>query len=60
MVDIKLTDKKCFYCRRSTGVKDISLINDDCEEKRIYLCRECIRWIVNDLYKDGNFSLEIR
>ena len=60
MLKIVPSKEKCFYCGRDTSVKTISMTNDDGKNRSICLCKDCITWAVNDLYKDNNFNLEIR
>ena len=63
MFKIKDTEERCFYCRgynrSDKKVRALSIQNDDGELKEICLCNNCLREFVRELYKDGNFMLEI-
>ena len=63
MFKIKDTEERCFYCRgynrSDKRVRALSIQNDDGESKEICLCNNCLRGFVRELYKDGNFMLEI-
>lgn len=63
MFKIKDTEERCFHCRgynrNDKRVRELYLQNDDGEEKKVCLCNNCLREMVRDLHKDGNFVLEI-
>ena len=63
MFKIKDTEERCFYCsgynRSDKRVRALRIQNDDGELKEICHCNNCLREFVRELYKDGNFMLEI-
>ena len=63
MFKIKDTEEPCFYCRSynrsGKRVREIIAQNDDGETRKIHLCNTCLREMVRELHKDGNFELTI-